>query len=214
MRVAVAGSDPDELLETLVGELQRRNPGAAAHARRVASLALAIGMEMGVPDTELAVVEQAALLHDVGKLALPLELMYRSGGVTADDLAYIRTHPQIAYRILCHAQALRLVADVVRATHEAWDGHGHPRRLAGRDIPIGARIIAVADTWDVLTSGMVGEPCEPDVALAELVRASGTYFEPDVVHAAFSVIERRQRSACVVPSRPDTDGVPCSVFVH
>jgi putative nucleotidyltransferase with HDIG domain len=182
--VASADTASVAALDTLLVALHRRNPDAVAHARRVAKITLTLASDLGVSETELPVIERAALLHDIGKLVMPRELMARPAALTRSDIDLIRSHPRAAYTILSAAPSLRLAADIVLSSHEAWDGSGYPRGAVGRAIPIGSRIIALADTYDAMTwSSDLGALVSPVRAAAELVRASGTYFDPDVVRA-------------------------------
>ncbi|MGE3276421.1 MAG: HD domain-containing phosphohydrolase [Vicinamibacterales bacterium] len=165
-------------------------PEAAAHALRVARMAATLAAQMGRPPQEADVLWRAALLHDVGKLALPEELLQKPGAYTEAEIAAIRRHPELAHAVLVDVPELAAIASIVRGSHEAWDGSGYPDGLAGDAIPLGARIIAVADTYDALTwSPAFREPTTVSRAAAELVRAAGTQFDPLVVRAWLAVLD-------------------------
>jgi response regulator RpfG family c-di-GMP phosphodiesterase len=185
-----AASAPTATLGGLLMSLHGRNPDASAHACRVAQMAVTLGTSLGLSETELAVVERGALLHDIGKLALPESLLGKAAPFTSDEIATIRTHPQLGYAIVSAVRSYELAGEIVLASHEAWDGSGYPRGLAGSMIPIGARITAVADTYDALTwSRAHREAVAPRRAAAELVRCAGVQFDPEVVHAWLRILD-------------------------
>lgn len=170
----------DALLETL----NQRDPTALAHARRVAAASVVVARTLGLPEDAIVSIEHAALLHDVGKIAIPDAVMFKPGPLTADEFTVMRSHVQIGHDIAMTVPYLRPAATIVLATHERFDGAGYPRGLKGSDIPVGARIIAVADTFDALTSSRVyRDPVGIEQAHAELVRAAGSHLDPDVVAA-------------------------------
>ena len=166
-------------------------PAAHAHARRVARTAAALARTVELPDPLVEQVEHAALLHDIGKLAIP------DPDVEADDAqgelqaTLRRQHVRIGFDILSVVPHLRPAAAIVIAVPERWDGFGYPAGLRGREIPIGARIVAVADAYDVLTSNHVyREGLSRDEANAEIVHSAGTYFDPDIVRAWLRTSDR------------------------
>jgi response regulator RpfG family c-di-GMP phosphodiesterase len=166
------------LLETLT----RRDPTAAAHASRVAGMAVRLGAALGLPADVLADVERGALLHDIGKLALPDTLAFKEGPLADEDIELLRSHVDIGRQIVGAVPALETVAAIVGASHEAFDGSGHPSGTAGTEIPLGARIVAIVDTFDALTFGRdLTDPLTFARAAAELVRCSGSQFDPDLV---------------------------------
>ncbi len=189
-QVAAADTASAQGLDTLLTGLTRHNPEALTHARRVAGIATAIGIALGLPDTELVVVARGALLHDIGKLAMPAALMCKPAALTGDEIHLLRSHPEIGAAIVADAPALRLPADIVRSSHEAWDGSGYPGQLEGAMIPLGGRITAVADTYDALTwSRAAAGPVAQVSAIAELVRCAGTLFDPEVVRSWLRVLD-------------------------
>lgn len=177
-------------LDGTLATVAARNPDAVEHARRVASFAVALGEGLRLPAHEAADVHVAALLHDVGKLAMPDALMLKPDALSESEIRVIRTHPRVAYDVLSGVPGLSAVAQIVLASHEAWDGSGYPRGLEGDAIPIGSRIIAVADTFDALTwSRAHRSPVSHARAAAELVRCAGTHFDPRVVQAWLRVLD-------------------------
>ena len=180
-------------LRALITQVHRSNPEAALHAQRVARMAVAIGTWLRLPTADLDLVEQGALLHDVGKAALPDAIIAKPNPLTDEEIAIIRTHPQVGFAMVSAVPALRRPAELVLASHEAWDGSGYPRHLAGSAIPLGARITAVADTFDALTwSRVYREPVSQVRAAAELVRCAGTQIDPAVVHAWLRLMDLEQ----------------------
>jgi putative nucleotidyltransferase with HDIG domain len=179
------------VLEALLVTLNTRNPEAFDHAKRVASMAASLAEAMNVPDTERIHIQRGALLHDIGKVAMPDALIHKPGPLTDEEIGIIRTHPQIGYSIVSVVPSLKPAAEIVIASHEAWDGGGYPRGLAGAAIPIGARITAVVDTYDALTWARIyHDPVTTVRAAAELVRCAGSQFDPDVVQTWLRVIDR------------------------
>lgn len=171
-------------IEALLETLHRRNPNEHAHAARVARMAVDLAAAMGVAPSEMADIERAALLHDIGKIALPDALMHGDGPLMDADVAMIRRHVELARDIVGRVRALAGVAAIVGASHEAFDGSGHPAGLSGDEVPLGARIISVVDTFDALTWRVdAADPVTFARAAAELVRCAGTRFDPRVVHA-------------------------------
>jgi response regulator RpfG family c-di-GMP phosphodiesterase len=195
-------------IEELLVTLHRRSPDAGAHARRIARMAVDLGASLELDPRALADIERAALLHDIGKVAMPDALMYKPGPLTDDDIALLRTHVEVGHTIVSTIPALREAAAIIVASHEAWDGSGYPRGLAGEAIQIGARIISVVDTFDALTWGQLHrDPVSCARAAAELVRCAGTQFDPAVVHAWLRVCDGLQDSDEPVDASPLMDSV-------
>jgi diguanylate cyclase (GGDEF)-like protein len=169
-------------------------PDLHLHMRGTADLALTVGRELGMRAEELDDVAHAAELHDVGKIAIPDAILEKSGALDDTEWGFMRRHTIIGERILMAAPALRSVARLVRSSHEHWDGTGYPDALCEEEIPLGARVVAVCDAFDAMTTNRpyrhrIGEPA----ALAELRRCAGTQFDPMVVEAFCKVIARERR---------------------
>ena len=175
-------------IDVLVSLLNERDSQLAQHLAGVADLAEAASRELEVPEPQLRALRQAAELHDVGKLAIPEEILAKPGPLSEDEWEFVRRHTLIGERILGAAPALGAAAKLVRSTHERWDGTGYPDRLAGSEIPLGARIIAVCDAFDAMTSPRpYAEPLNAEHAIRELFRCAGTQFDPQVVEAFAAV---------------------------
>jgi response regulator RpfG family c-di-GMP phosphodiesterase len=169
-------------IQALLETLTRRDPSAAAHATRVAGMAVRLGAAVGLAPEALADVERGALLHDIGKVALPDALAFKAGPLVDEEIAILQSHVELGRDIVASVPALAGAAAIVAASHEAFDGTGHPLGLSGHDIPVGARIVAIVDTFDALTCGRdVDDPVTFARAAAELVRSSDSRFDPDLV---------------------------------
>jgi diguanylate cyclase (GGDEF)-like protein len=175
--------------DVLLRALQERTPELAERHAAVARLAEAVGQRVGLPPEERTQLRQAAELHDVGKMAIPEQILRKPGPLDLDEWAFVRRHPLIGERIIGAAPALAAAAKLVRATHERFDGSGYPDRLAGEQIPLGARIIAVCDAFTAMTSPRPYAPQLPiPKAIAELGRCAGTQFDPAVVDALSELV--------------------------
>ena len=185
-RTSVARQTGDALLQAL----QEREPDLRGHVDQVADLALTVGRRMGLDSDVLAQVSRAAELHDVGKVAVPDAILHKPGPLDEVEWSFMKQHTIVGDRILSAAPALEPVAKLVRSSHERYDGNGYPDQLKGDDIPLGARIVAVCDAFQAMTSDRpyrrsIGVPA----ALAELRRCSGLQFDPDVIDAFIAVVE-------------------------
>ena len=181
-------------LKSLVTALDARDAETAGHSERVADLTMAIATEMGLrPDTdEWRHISWGALLHDVGKIAIPDGVLRKPSSLDEDEWVAMRAHPQTGHDILRAVDFLQPAAEIVLAHHERWDGAGYPRGLAGEEIPAGARIFMIADAFDAMTSDRVYRSAMPaEEALAEILRHSGTQFDPTAVRAFLSVYQKR-----------------------
>ncbi len=160
------------------------------HILRVQRYAVATAKHMGLVGTELKAIEMGALLHDIGKLGVPEYVLLKPGRLTDEEFAKIKEHPQIGADILHPVQFPWPVLPVVRSHHEKWDGTGYPDGLKGEDIPRTARILAVADVYDALTSSRSYRSAWPHERACEVIRKDrGTHFDPDVADAFLGVIE-------------------------
>jgi diguanylate cyclase (GGDEF)-like protein len=168
--------------------IERVDVLAASRVADVADLAEAVARKLRVSPDELSRIRQAAELHDVGKLAIPEEILSKPGTLIGDEWEFVKRHPLIGERILAAAPDFGGAAKLVRSSHERWDGTGYPDRLPGPEIPLGARIISVCDAFDAMTTMRPHAPqLGSEDAMSELVRCAGTQFDPEVVAAFASV---------------------------
>jgi two-component system, cell cycle response regulator len=184
------GSVRRQALDVLMQVLREREPTLCRHMDDVAAHAVAVGRRMGLDAEAIDELGRAAELHDVGKIAVPDAILHKPGPLDELEWELIRQHTIIGERILAAAPALRPVGRLVRASHERLDGAGYPDGLAGEDIPLGARIIAVCDAFDAMTSDRTYRtPFDTDAAVAELRRCAGTQFDRDVVAAFLATLQ-------------------------
>jgi two-component system, cell cycle response regulator len=182
--------------EVLLQALYEREPSLRVHVQSVSDTAVAVGSALGLGGEALEELRLAAHLHDVGKLAIPDTVLQKPAPLDVGEWAFVREHTVIGQRILAAAPAWIPVADIVRATHERWDGGGYPDGLAGAAIPLAARIIAVCDAFSAMTSDRPYRVKVPrDAALAELRRCAGTQFDPEVVTVFCLEAERASSGA-------------------
>jgi diguanylate cyclase (GGDEF)-like protein len=183
--------------DVLLRVLAERHPALHEHQAGVTTLAEAVAARLGLPDEDREDIRHAAQLHDVGKIAIPDAILGKPGGLDPDEWDFVRRHTAIGERILSAAPALVTVARLVRASHERWDGTGYPDKLAADAIPLGARIIAVCDAFDAMTTDRPYSRARPEAeALVELRRCAGSQFDPEIVEAFAMVLgELRARIA-------------------
>jgi two-component system, cell cycle response regulator len=185
----------EQAMHALLRVLEERNPDLGDHSAGVAQLAVEVARRLGLTEASVGHVRAGAELHDIGKSAIPDSILTKPAALDDEEWAFMRRHTLIGERIVAGAEALSPVAPLVRSSHERWDGGGYPDGLAGQEIPLGARIIAVCDAFDAMTAERAYSPAMPvDDALAELRRCSGTQFDPSVV-AAFSAVARSPHAA-------------------
>ncbi len=168
---------------SLARAVDARNAYTGSHSQRVAELAARVARRMDLPEDQVELTRLAASLHDLGKLAIPEELLRKPGPLTEPERMILERHPQIGFRML-ESLGVDTVADWVLHHHERWDGSGYPDGLPGDQIPLGARIIFVADAYDAMTSECVyRRRVSPQEAVEELERCAGTQFDPTIVSA-------------------------------
>jgi PAS domain S-box-containing protein/diguanylate cyclase (GGDEF)-like protein len=189
--------------DVLLRVLSERSPALGTHLDEVTELCQAMASKLMFSEDQLACLLQAASLHDVGKTAVPDEILDKPGPLDAEEWEFMRRHPVIGERILGAAPSLAQAAKLVRASHERVDGRGYPDRLRGESIPLGARIIFVCDAYNAMTSDRPYRAAmSVEDALAELRHCTGTHFDPTVVDAFLEVISERGAEAFNGPAAP------------
>jgi HD-GYP domain-containing protein (c-di-GMP phosphodiesterase class II) len=150
--------------------------------KRVVDLAVTMAQAVGVPDDMLVHVRRGAILHDIGKMGIPDQILLKPGPLTADEWRVMRLHPTLGYEMLSHIPFLRPALDIPYCHHEQWDGNGYPRRLKGDEIPLVARAFSVVDTYDALTSERTYRPAwKKEDALTHIREQSRKHFDPVIV---------------------------------
>ena len=178
----------DATLAALSSALDVRDTETEGHARRVVRYMELIAEGLQVPTEQHATLRRGALLHDIGKIGVPDHILRKPGPLTENEWYTMKTHPDLGAKIIANVPFLEAVAVIIRAHHERWDGNGYPEGLAGEQIPLGARIFAVADSFDAMTSDRPYRRGRPlDEALAEIERCAGTQFDPQVATAFLAV---------------------------
>ena len=181
-----------ETLQLLAVAGEYRDDETSQHTERVGTMAAEIGERMGLSEESVALLREAAPLHDIGKLAIPDKVLLKPGRLTEDEQRLMQTHTTLGARLLfgSRSPALQLAGVVAESHHEWWDGSGYPQGLIGSDIPLVGRIVAVADVFDALTHDRPYKPAWPVEQAVALIRSSaGSQFDPRVVEAFLSLTE-------------------------
>lgn len=182
-----------KLINTIIKTLYEKNPREERHSERVGEVAQKIGTAIGFSETKSGKLKLIGHLHDIGKIAVEDGILNKEGRLTERELEEIQRHPDVGYRILSATNEMLDLADCVLAHHERWDGKGYPRGLSGEEIPIEARIIALADSYDAMSSERpYRKALDEEVILYELKRNAGYQFDPDITRVFVEkVLEKR-----------------------
>ncbi|MBS1821138.1 MAG: response regulator [Acidobacteria bacterium] len=172
----------DITIEAMGDALDLRDEETEGHSRRVTAYTVALARSVGVDGDHLRIIARGAFLHDIGKIATPDAILLKPGRLTADEMSIMREHCQRGYDMVRKIPFLREAAEIVYAHQERFDGSGYPRGLKGEEIPLGARIFAIADALDAITSDRpYRKGANLEVAREEIARCSGTQFDPEIV---------------------------------
>jgi len=175
-------------LEALVAALDAREHETKAHSRRVAEYTVYLARGMNLPDEAIETIRRGAMLHDIGKIGISDNILLKPSRLTEREWREMQRHPQIGYWILDAVETLRPAAEIVLSHHERFDGRGYPRGLRGEDIPLGARIFSVVDSFDAITSDRPYQRGKPyETARDEIAMNSGVQFDPLMVSAFLHV---------------------------
>lgn len=211
--LAYGRSSYDELLEVLGIALDFRDNETAGHSRRVARYSLEIARAVGCSDEELEQINRGAYLHDLGKIAIPDAILFKKGKLTPTEWEVMKTHAWIGHNLLTRISLLAPVGDILLSHHERFDGTGYPRGLKGQEIPLGARIFALADTMDAMTSDRpYRKALSYSTAREEIARESGRQFDPAIVQAFMAIPDEMLRGLLLSEKRR-TERLPLAVDV-
>ena len=176
-------------LAMLSDALERKDAYTAAHADEVADLSVAVGRRLGLSDEDLRTLNYGGLLHDIGKIGIPSEIILKPAKLTDEEFEVIKQHTIIGADMLSRIPFFDEVVPLVRSAHERWDGRGYPDGLAGENIPLGARIICACDAYNAMITERPYKAAMPrGKAVSELARCRGTQFDPQVVEALLAEI--------------------------
>ena len=192
LRLALAEVDQtfDLVVDAFGSALEAKDPETRAHSARVCSFAIALCRAMGFPRHEIPTIARGAFLHDIGKLAVPDAILTKPGKLTELEVAIMREHPVRGYQMVWRVPFLSDAAVIIRSHHEWWDGEGYPNGLKGKEISIGARIVAVAEAFDCICSDMPYRSAQPIAsAWEEISHWSGRQFDPQIVEVAVRIPE-------------------------
>jgi putative nucleotidyltransferase with HDIG domain len=184
------------MLSILSRAIEARDPYTRGHSTRVTVLAEAVARRLGWSEEQIASLRVGGPLHDIGKLAVSDEVLCKEGRLDDDELAQIREHPKIGAKILLRVTTLREAIPYVLYHHERWDGTGYPSGKAGKEIPVEARVLAIADAFDAMTSDRpYRSALTHEEALAEVERCAGTQFDPKIARVFLEVFREAELPA-------------------
>ena len=188
----ISGGMRKGIVEALLEVLERTDNFTLTHSYRVAQLAVPIGAAMHLSEDAIETLRVAALLHDLGKAFIPAQILLKQDFLTEEEFSVMRKHPEYGSAVIARVPGFADVCDTVMSHHERFDGAGYPHCLAGAKIPLGGRILAVADSYDAMVTARVyRHGAQPDMAAAEVARCAGSQFDPVVVEAFLDAIHMR-----------------------
>ena len=174
----------DATIEGWSQAMDLRDKETEGHTRRVTEMTLQLSNAFGLPEKDLVHIRRGSLLHDIGKLGVPDQILLKAGPLDENEWIVMKKHPEYAYQMLASIDYLKPALDIPYCHHEKWNGSGYPRGLKGKDIPLAARIFAIIDTWDALTSDRPYRPAwTKEKSFAYINEQSGIQFDPKVVEA-------------------------------
>ncbi len=180
---ALRTEEIDDVIQSWVRLLDKRDKETEAHTERVAHLSVCLARKMGLPVDEVEDIHRGALLHDIGKIVIPNEILLKPGKLSETEWKIMRLHPKIVTGLLSSFSMPDRVLEIPLHHHEKWDGSGYPKGLSGEEIPLSARIFAVVDVWDALISDRPYRPKFPKEQVYTMMQnEGGSHFDPEVLH--------------------------------
>lgn len=177
-------------IQTLRYTVEAKDPYTRGHSDRVSEYSVLIGKKLGLSEKDMKTLQVGGLFHDIGKIGIPDSILLKEAKLTDDEYSEIKNHPSIGAHILCNAEVFQDIIPIVKHHHEKFDGTGYPGKLKGEDIPYLARIAAVADTFDAMTSKRTYRNALPlDVVKAEIERCTGTQFDPAIAKVFIDILD-------------------------
>ena len=179
-----------QALSSLVRALEEVDAETEAHVQRTQSMGTALGRKIGLSDSQLTQLQLLCLLHDIGKIAVPLEILNKPGKLSAEEWTVLRSHADKGYQIAMASEELKPIADMIRYHHERWDGKGYPTRLSREEIPVLSRIIAIVDAYDAMVNDRAyRKAMRPEKAMQEIRDNAGTQFDPYLAIEFLNLLE-------------------------
>ena len=177
-------------IETLRYTVEAKDTYTRGHSDRVSEYSVLIGKKLGLPDPDIKNLQVGGLFHDIGKIGIPDSILLKESKLTDDEYSQIKNHPSIGAHILCNAEVFKDIIPIVKHHHEKFDGTGYPGKLKGEEIPYLARIAAVADTFDAMTSRRTyRDALSLDIVKSEFERCSGTQFDPEIAKVFIDILD-------------------------
>jgi putative nucleotidyltransferase with HDIG domain len=203
MEALLQSTGVHEFVEAFTAALDAKNTYTRGHSDRVAEIAAAIAKAVGLSKATQDSIHVAAHLHDIGKIGIPDNILLKPDRLSQEEFEVIKSHPQVGYEILNKVTILRPIAKIVRHHHERWDGGGYPSGLAGKTIPLGARIIALADAFDAMTSARSYRArMSQEEAVSEVARCQGTQFDPEIANTFIALCQHTRWPAEIAAIKP------------
>jgi HD-GYP domain-containing protein (c-di-GMP phosphodiesterase class II) len=183
----------DLTLEGWAKALELRDKETEGHSRRVSDLTRHLVKLFGIPESEMVHIHRGVLLHDIGKMGVPDQILKKTGPLNEDEWYEMRKHPQYAYDLMQPIAFLRPALDIPYCHHEKWDGTGYPQRLKGEQIPLAARVFAIVDVYDALSNDRPYRLAWPKPKVLEYLREqSGKHFDPKIVDAFLQLVSKEE----------------------
>src|SRR5574344_1991703 len=181
-------------IKSIAFALDAKDKYTHGHSLRVTVYSLALAKALDLPDDILEEIETAGLLHDVGKIAIPEKILLKPGKLTEEEFNIIKSHPELGEKLVEGIEKLRIISSWLKSHHERYDGKGYPTGLKGEEIPLSSRIIALADTYDAMTSTRAYRSALPhDAAMQEIKRCSGSQFDPKLAELFISISDEIEK---------------------